>query len=101
MDGGLDMLSVEVDFLQCHTTLMYIECMQWRVPLRYHEYTLRSLRLYSFSFVFLLPKAPSYALLCVCVCVCVCVLLTPTEKYREWNRSEVDDQPGKNQLKSL
>jgi hypothetical protein len=35
------------------------------------------------------------------VCVCVCVLLTPTEKYREWNRSEVDDQPGKNQLKSL
>jgi hypothetical protein len=74
---------------------MYIECMQWRVPLRYHEYTLRSLRLYSFSFVFLLPKAPSYALLCVCV------LLTPTEKYREWNRSEVDDQPGKNQLKSL
>lgn len=71
MDGGLDMLSVEVDFLQCHTTLMYIECMQWRVPLRYHEYTLRSLRLYSFSFVFLLPKAPSYALLCVCVCVCI------------------------------
>lgn len=78
------------------TTLMYIECMQWRVPLRYHEYTLR---LYSFSYVFLLPKAPSYALLCVCVCVCV--LLTPTEKYRECNRSEADDQPGKNQLKSL